>query len=224
VNDARFSPDGKLIVTASADGTAAVWRVADGQRLQTLTGHTDPVVAATFSPNGNLVATASADDTARIFDVSSGNTEHVLRGHTSGVTAVAFSPDGSRLATASLDDDARVWNVRTGNEIALLRIHQGLVSDVAFSADGRWLATAGPGKAGIWRAPKTGAWPARPLYLVSGQTKPINDLAFSPRGWRLLTGGNDGSVRMFDCTACTGVNGLVKLARARLSEIVRVKR
>ena len=34
----------------------------------------------------------------------------------------------------------------------------------------------------------------------------------------------DGSVRMFDCTACTGVNGLVKLARARLHEIVHAKR
>ena len=60
--------------------------------------------------------------------------------------------------------------------------------------------------------------------LVRGQTRPINDLAFSPRGWRLLTGGRDGSVRMFDCTACTGVNGLVKLARARLHEIVHAKR
>ncbi|TMK69456.1 MAG: hypothetical protein E6G50_12290 [Actinobacteria bacterium] len=224
VNDARFSPSGKLVVTASDDGTAAIWRVADGKRLQTLTGHTAPVVAAVFSPYGKRIATASADDTARIFDVATGRTEQVLKGHTSDLTAVAFSPDGSRLATSSLDDDARVWDVRTGNQVALLRIHQGLVSDVAFSADGRWLATAGPGAAGIWRAPKTGEWPALPLYLVRGQTKAINDLAFSPRGWRLLTGGRDGSVRMFDCTACTGLHGLVKLARARLNEIVRVKR
>jgi WD40 repeat protein/flagellar biosynthesis GTPase FlhF len=224
VNDVRFSPNGKLIVTASDDGTGAIWRVTDGKRLQTLTGHTDPVVAAVFSPNGKQVATASADDTARIFDASSGMTEHVLRGHTDDLTAVAFSPDGSRLATSSVDDDARVWNVRTGNPVALLRIHQGLVSDVAFSSDGRWLATAGPGAAGIWRAPKSGEWPALPLYIVRGQTKPINDLAFSPRGWRLLTGGRDGSVRMFDCTVCTGVNGLVKLARARLKEIVDVRR
>jgi WD40 repeat protein len=181
------------------------------------------VVAAVFSPNGKRVATASADDTARIFDVGSGRTEQVLKGHTSDLTAVAFSPNGSRLATGSLDNDARVWNVRTGNPIALLRIHQGLVSDVAFSSDGRWLATAGPSAAGIWQAPKTGPWPAFPLYLVRGQTRPINDLAFSPKGWRLLTGGRDGSVRMFDCTACTGVNGLVKLARARLREIVDVR-
>src|SRR5262249_44601911 len=206
------------------DQTAVIWRVADGKRLQTLSGHTGPVVAAVFSPDGTRVATASADDTARIFDVASGRTKQVLEGHTDALEAVAFSPDGSRLATSGDDDDARVWNVRTGNQIALLRIHQGPVSHVAFSADGRGLASAGPGAAGIWQAPKSGTWPALPLYLVRGQTKRINDLAFSPRGWRLLTGGQDGSVRMFDCTVCTGVNGLVKLARARLREIVHMTR
>ena len=43
VGSAVFSPDGKLVVTASDDGTARIWDVASGRSLHTLSGHTDYV-------------------------------------------------------------------------------------------------------------------------------------------------------------------------------------
>jgi WD40 repeat protein len=223
VRDARFSPNGRLVVTASADGTAAVWRVADGHRVARLVGHTDDVVAAAFSPNGKRVATASADGTARIWSVGSGSSEHELLGHTDALTSLAFSPNGMWLATGSLDDDARIWNVRSGNEVAVLRVHVNDVNDVDFSFDSRWIATAGPGAAGIWETRQQGAWRALPLYLSRGPTKPINDLAFSRRGWRLIYGSRDGGVRTFDCRLCGGMKQLTGIARARLREIVLAK-
>jgi len=223
VNDARFSPNGQLVVTASADHTAAVWRVADGTRLRTLAGHADSVIAAVFSRNGQRVATASADATARIWNVRSAETEHVLTGHTDALTSLAFNRDGSLLATASKDTDARVWNVRSGSQVALLRIHVSAINDVAFSYDGRWLATAGPTAIGIWETRTKGTWPALPLTLVFGPTRPINVVAFSPRGWRIAFGSRDGSVRIYSCSLCGGVKQLTAIARARLGEIVRVK-
>ncbi len=222
VNDARFSGDGRLVVTASSDRTAAIWRVADGQRLHTLTGHTGSVLAAVFSPGGRRVATASADTTARIWSVRTGKLEQALRGHSADVTAVAFSPNGVLVATSSLDKDARLWNAATGEELNVLRIHAGQVSDVAFSFDGRWLATAGPTAAGIWDVRKRREWSL--VYLVRGHTRIINDIAFSPRGWRMVTGSRDGSVRAFDCAVCGRTPQLAKLARDRLHEIVRAKR
>ena len=223
VNDARFSPNGRLVVTASADHTAAIWQVSDGTRLRTLAGHADAVIAAVFSRDGERVATASADATARIWNVRSGKTEHVLTGHTNALTSLAFNRDGSLLATASKDTDARVWNVRSGNQAALLRIHVSAINDVAFSYDGRWLATAGPTAVGIWETRTKGTWPALPLTLVFGPTRPIDVVAFSPRGWRIAFGSRDGSVRTYSCSLCGGVKHLTAIARARLGEIVRVK-
>jgi WD40 repeat protein len=223
VNDARFSPNGKLVVTASDDHTAAIWRVSDGVRLATLSGHTDAVVAAMFSPDGRRVATASTDATARIWTVASGRAEHVLSGHSDSVTAIAFNPKGTRLATASSDRDARVWNMRTGNQVALLRVHAGPVNDVTFSADGRWIATAGPLAAGIWETRQGGRWPVLPVYLIRGPSRPINDVAFSPHGWRLAMGSRDGSVRTFDCLLCGGLKQLTRVARAQLHEIAHSK-
>ena len=60
VNAVVFSPDGRLVATASGDQTARVWEVSSGKRVATL-GHEDVVNAVVFSPDGRLVATASWD-------------------------------------------------------------------------------------------------------------------------------------------------------------------
>jgi WD40 repeat protein len=224
VNDARFSREGKLLVTASDDGTAAIWRVADGKQLFRLSGHSDDVLKAAFSPDGRYVATASADATARIWSAKTGQIVRRLSEHSDSVTALAFSPNSRQLATASADRDARVWNVRTGAPLALLRIHVSTVNDVAYSADGRWIATAGPTAAAIWKTKASGRWQTLPVYIVRGPfTRPLNAVAFSALGWRLVMGSRDGSVRTYDCRLCGGLKQLVPIAQARLREIVTAK-
>jgi len=149
--------------------------------------------------------------------------EHPLVAHTDALTSLALNRDGSLLATASKDTDARVWDMRSGEQVARLRSHVSAINDVVFSSDGRWLATAGPTGVGIWKTRAKGRWPGEPLTFAFGPTRPINVVAFSPRGWRIAFGSRDGSVRMYTCTLCGGVKQLTAIGRARLGEIVRVK-
>ena len=106
-----FSPDGRLLATASFDGSVRLWDGASRLPLgQPLAGHTETVTAVAFSPDGRLLATASADRSVRLWDVASRQPlGEPLTGHTEEVFAVVFSPDGTLLATASADDTARVW-------------------------------------------------------------------------------------------------------------------
>ena len=64
---AAFRADGKLIVTASGDGSARVWDATTGQLLLPALEHGRPVVAASFSADGTRLLTASLDRTARIW-------------------------------------------------------------------------------------------------------------------------------------------------------------
>ena len=65
LNEAVFSPDGKLVLTAGRDGTARLWDAATGQPVGDPLEHTDAVRAAAFRPDGKVILTGSSDRTAR---------------------------------------------------------------------------------------------------------------------------------------------------------------
>jgi WD40 repeat protein len=217
ITSAAFSPDERMLVTSSADGTAHIWRVSDGRRLHLLIGHRGVVVEAAFSPDGRYVATASEDSTARIWSVKTGESlTHRPLGGGGALTSLAFNPSGTLLAATARNGNVRLWRVPTGelDPGHNLRPHGGVVSGAAFSHDGRWLVTAGPTRVSVLRV-STG----QRLLLLRGHKKAFTSIAFSPHGLRILTGGEDGSVRTYDCRLCSRLPGLTALARQRLEQV-----
>ena len=49
VNCAKFSPDGKFIVSASWDNTIKIWNGMTGNLIRTLEGHTENVNHAAYN-------------------------------------------------------------------------------------------------------------------------------------------------------------------------------
>jgi WD40 repeat protein len=211
VRSASFSPDGRLVVTGGDDDIARIWNARRGAVVHVLRGHRGRIVAASFSPDGRMVLTASDDDTARIWSAS-GKTLHVLRGHSNPLTSASFSRDSKLVVTSSVDSDARIWSVATGKTVHVLRGHFAVVNGAAFSPDERWVVTAGPGTAGLWPT-ETG----RLLAYLFGHSGILTSASFSPDGRRVLTSGEDGTVRLYDCTVCPTIRGMVRAARARLA-------
>jgi WD40 repeat protein len=113
LSSAAFGPDGKRIVTASADKTARLWHAETRKQIgEPLIGHADKVVSAAFSPDGKRIVTASWDKTARLWDADTSHPiSEPLEGHAGPVWSAAFSPDGRRIVTASWDETARLWGI-----------------------------------------------------------------------------------------------------------------
>ena len=140
-----FSRDGRLLASASIDGTVRLWDLPTGRpHGRPLIGHTNWVHSVAFSPYGKLLASSGKDQTIRLRDVATGRAHGPpITGHTGEVWDVAFSHDGRRLASASADQTVRLWDVATSQAVGQpLTGHTGTVAAVAFSRGDDRLATA----------------------------------------------------------------------------------
>jgi WD40 repeat protein len=116
-----FSPDGRYLLTGSADFTANIWDLRTGEGLERPLEHGNVVAGGVFDPKGVLFATfrgsffGSAGSVflwdRRTAYLSVGNFVHSSTAH-----MAEFSPDSRWLATAHIDGVARVCEIGNMNE------------------------------------------------------------------------------------------------------------
>ncbi len=194
VTAVAVSPDGRFIVSGSADRTVKVWEAETGRPLRSLEGHTDGVAAVAVSPDGRFIVSGSADRTVKVWEAETGRLLRSLEGHTGGVAAVAVSPDGRFIVSGSWDRTLKVWEAETGRPLRSLEGHTWAVTAVAVSPDGRFIVSgSGDGTVKVWEA-ETG----RPLRSLEGHTWAVNAVAVSPDGRFIVSGSDDRKVKVWE--------------------------
>lgn len=178
VSSVSWSPDAKVIASASKDKTIKIWN-ADGSCQKTLAGHTAGVYSISWSPNGQKLASASEDKTVKIW-TREGKLLKTLRGHQDPVSSVSFSPSGQQIATASWDKTVKLWNT-DGTLLKSLK-HSDRVLGVSFSPDGQLIASASRDHTiTIWRRDGTflKSWKAHDRAVTSVIFSPDSEIIAS---------------------------------------------
>jgi WD40 repeat protein len=221
--EARFSPNGNQVLTATNDGVAKIWQAGTGAEIATLReSHGGPVLDAEWSRDASLVVTAGLDQTAKVWDPATGDVVAVLRGHTKTVNAAAFDRTGRAIATGSSDLTARVWDIPVTTvleghgplDIPIKKRTSNVVS-ADFSPDGELLLTAASdGLPRVWdlrsgrqvMAPP-GCEPVSPAFsclsaaVLGGHLSPLTDAEFGPDGTTVLTAGEDGTAQVWEAAS-----------------------
>jgi len=182
VQAARFTPDGRLLVTASADGTAGVWEAATGRLLRSLAHGGREVTACEVSPDGRLVVVASGSGwgwTVSSWELATGRRLATVPFARRPILSRHFDPTGRWLVAAPLEAPAYVLDAATGRPAGPAFGEAVLCADWS---PGGSVVTGEVGSARLWDVqagqPRAAATVAGAWVMVA---------RFSPDGRRLLT-------------------------------------
>ncbi len=170
------------------------------------------VECAGFSPNGAYFIVGTADGFLEVWDPIRGSLrndlpyqtgEHDVMKVASAITCLAFSADSELLVCGCISGEVAVWRLSSGKLVkAFPKIHEKGVTNVSFSPDLQSVLSCGFDNQIRVLGMKSG----RVLKEFRGHESYVNCALWLEDGKMVLSGGHDGSVKLWDaqCVDCIG--------------------
>lgn len=201
---ARPEPQGlpRLIASGGASTTLRLWDALSGAPYLPLQAHSSALRALAFSADGMRLASGDANGVIWLWDGGTNEPQRGFQAHTGGITALAYRAASNQLASLGEDGIIRIWQAQT--ELNADQPTPPLLQTFgAFGAPVTALAAAGDSVAVGDSSGQIVLWNLDTLQIErtwSGHVNAVNALTFFPSGGLLLSGGSDGTLRVWDVT------------------------
>lgn len=195
---AIFSPDEKLIATASYDREIMLWDVLTGKLKQPFSGHNGAIYSLAFSPDGRVLVSGCADETVKVWDVDSGKRLDTMSQPTGEVFSVGITKDGGFAIAGSSDNRLRVWRLlsrdaaRINPLVATRFVDESPLTHLALTHDGSRLVVVS--EAGNVKVLRTSDW--NQVAVLKPVRETASDLTISSDNKTAFISLMDGSIEV----------------------------
>jgi U3 small nucleolar RNA-associated protein 15 len=227
---AEIRKDGRLIVASDKSGAIRVIDPSAASKFATgVLRHWKPEeaherfqVAKVKWAGATNFASAGDDKCVKVWDIMASTPLHTFVGHTDYVRALEAIPDSNLLLSGSLDGTARLWDSRVQDGVVATFKHGSETSGVVYSVlplrGGTMFLTAGGSGIKVWDITAGSEVPVKETW---NHQKEVTSLCPNADGSRVLAGGLDGHIKVYDTATWKVVHGM-KYPNAILSVALSV--
>jgi len=189
--DAKFTPDGKSVISAE-DNYLIYWRNAVSGQIGRLPmyGHSGSVLTVDMSTDMQIIVSGSSDKTVKIWDAQTGEMLNSIAAHNKSVYQVEFNPVINQFASCSSDSTIKIWDSESAELIKMLDDNDCKVNAISYHPSGNYLASCGSNSLiYIWDLSTS-----KKIRTLEGHNGTINIVKFSKDGNSIISGGADDKV------------------------------
>lgn len=204
-HSAEIRRDGRVMVAGDETGKIQVFDVSSRAILKTWEEHKQPVWTTKFSPTElTTVMSASDDRTVRLWDLPSQESTTTFVGHTDYVRSGSFMPGtmSNLIVTGSYDETVRLWDPRIPSRAAMIFKHAAPVESVLPMPTGTTVLASADNQISVLDLVA-----GKPLHIIKNHQKTVTSLCLASNGTRLVSGGLDGHVKIFETSGWNVVAG-----------------
>lgn len=194
------------MVAGDETGKIQVFDVNSRAILKTWEEHKQPVWTTKFSPTEVTTIMSTSDDrTVRLWDLPSQASTTTFVGHSDYVRSGSFMPGmmSNMIVSGSYDETVRLWDPRVPTRAAMVFKHAAPVEAVLPMPSGTQVVASADNEISVLDLVA-----GKPLSILRNHQKTVTSLCLASGGTRVVSGGLDGHVKVFETAGWNVVSGM----------------
>lgn len=197
--------DGRVLIAGGDSGAIQAFDTGSRAILKTWKEHKQPVWVTKWSPvELTTVMSCSDDRTVRLWDLPSETSTVTFSGHQDYVRSGCFMPgqNSNLLVSGSYDQTVRLWDPRTPTKAVMTFKHAAAIESILPMPSGTQLLASADNQISVLDLVA-----GKPLELIKNHQKTVTSLCLASNATRVVSGGLDGHVKVFETTGWNVVAG-----------------